>query len=81
MTIPRLTHVQLERVVASQCGLRLVAVAYAVLTGGGDGREVDEWDYGYWHEPTMGVQLKSGPGALPRRRDGAKMCRAGAVRV
>jgi hypothetical protein len=59
MTIPRLTHAQLERVVASLRGLRLVAVDYAVLTGGADGREVDEWDYEYWHEPTMGVQLRS----------------------
>jgi hypothetical protein len=40
-------------------GLRVVAVDYAVLTGGADGREVDEWDYEYWHEPTMGVQLRS----------------------
>ncbi|WP_267254291.1 hypothetical protein [Catenulispora rubra] len=35
----------------------IVAVDYFVLMGGEEGTDPDEWDYGAWHEPTMGVEL------------------------
>ena len=59
MAVPRLTQAQLERVVAALRGLRITGVDYALLTGGTDGREVLDWDYGLYHEPTMGLQLTS----------------------
>lgn len=30
---------------------------YYPLTTGDDGRLAEEWDFGDWHEPTMGVEL------------------------
>lgn len=64
MSVPRLTAAQLERVIASLRGLRISSVDYAVLTGGSDGHAVLDWDYGTWHEPTMGIQLRPDNGAL-----------------
>lgn len=46
-----------ERRVASLRGRSVVAVDYFVLMVGEEGTDVDEWDYGTWHEPTMGVWL------------------------
>jgi hypothetical protein len=48
---------QLERTVASLRGLRIKHVAYAVLAGGHDGREPEQWDRHTWHKPTYGCQL------------------------
>ena len=48
---------QLERTVASLRGLRIEHVACAVLAGGHDGREPEQWDRHTWHEPTYGCQL------------------------
>ena len=63
MTAYRLTHAQLERIVASLRGLRITQIDYALLTGGPDGNDILEWDYGAFHEPTMGLQLTSDIGA------------------
>ncbi|WP_037603328.1 hypothetical protein [Streptacidiphilus rugosus] len=58
MTPPRLTHSQLERVVASLRGLRVTGVEYALMTGSDeDGREPLTWDRGTSHEPTHGCRL------------------------
>jgi hypothetical protein len=37
-------------------------VVYYLLTGGDDGLEVEEWDFGPWHQPTMGVELLTDDG-------------------
>ncbi len=46
-----------ERLVAGLRGRTVVSVDYFVLMSGDEGTEPDEWDYGAWHEPTMGVEL------------------------
>ncbi|WP_051940605.1 hypothetical protein [Phaeacidiphilus oryzae] len=56
-TAPRLTSDSYERLVASLRGRTVVAVAYFVLMAGDEGTDPDAWDYGAWHEPTMGVEL------------------------
>lgn len=56
-TAPLLTSDSYERLVASLRGRTIVAVDYFVLMVGDDGTDPDEWDYGAWHEPTMGVEL------------------------
>ena len=38
-------------------GTRIAGVTYYPLTCGEDGTEVEEWDFGEWHQPTMGVEL------------------------
>ncbi|WP_327149293.1 hypothetical protein [Nocardia sp. NBC_01329] len=52
----------LEAVVADLRGQRLADVVYYPLTTGDDGRCPGEWDFGDWHEPTMGVELLTGSG-------------------
>ncbi|MEU7769431.1 hypothetical protein AB0B25_30695 [Nocardia sp. NPDC049190] len=47
----------LEAVVAELRGQRLADVVYCPLAIGDDGRLAEEWDFGDWHEPTMGVEL------------------------
>lgn len=47
----------LEAVVAELRGRHLADVVYYPLTIGDDGRLAEEWDFGDWHEPTMGVEL------------------------
>ena len=43
---------------ASQRGLRITGVEYALMTGSDEsGREPLTWDYDTWHEPTYGCQL------------------------
>jgi hypothetical protein len=65
MGLPRLTRVQLEQTVASLRGLRIAAVRYALMTGGGpDGREPLTWDFDASHEPTHGCQLTMDNGAV-----------------
>jgi hypothetical protein len=51
-----------ECLVASLTGQTIEAVDYCVLMAGADGMEPDDWDYGTWHEPTMGVELVTGGG-------------------
>lgn len=50
-----------ERVAASLSGQLIVAVRYFLLSVE-DGQEPYEWDFGAWHEPTMGVELVTGDG-------------------
>ena len=64
MAVPRLTTAQLDRVIASLRGLRITGVDYAPLTAGTDGHDVPDWDYGAWHEPTMGIQLHTDIGTV-----------------
>ncbi|GLY86030.1 hypothetical protein [Actinoallomurus iriomotensis] len=52
-----LTPDSYERLVAGLRGRTIVGVDYFVLVVGDKGTEPDEWDYGAWHEPTMGVEL------------------------
>ncbi|OQS13383.1 hypothetical protein B0T36_19980 [Nocardia donostiensis] len=47
----------LEAVVAELRGQHLADVMYYPLTIGDDGRLAEKWDFGDWHEPTMGVEL------------------------
>jgi hypothetical protein len=54
---PPLTPESYERLVADLRGRAILAVDYFVLMVGEDGADIDEWDYGTWHEPTMGVWL------------------------
>lgn len=53
----QLTEDEYERSVESLRGARLVEVTYYPLSCGDDGTKVEEWDFGVWHEPTMGVGL------------------------
>jgi hypothetical protein len=48
---------QLEATVAQLLGQRLADVVYYVLSEGDDGELPEEWDFGDWHVPTMGVEL------------------------
>ncbi len=54
---PILTSDSYERLVADLHGRTILAVDYFVLMGGAEGTDPDAWDYGAWHEPTMGVEL------------------------
>ncbi|MFB7378857.1 hypothetical protein ACFC6U_40745 [Kitasatospora purpeofusca] len=54
---PLLTFDSYERLVAGLRGRTVVAVEYFVLVGGSEGTDPEEWDYGAWHEPMMGVEL------------------------
>lgn len=51
-----------ERLVAGLSGRMVLKVDYFVLMTGDEGNEPDEWDYGTWHEPTMGIELTVDPG-------------------
>jgi hypothetical protein len=59
MPAPGLTEDEYESTVASLRGTRLVEVAYYPLSCGDDGTEVEDWDFGGWHLPTMGVELRA----------------------
>jgi hypothetical protein len=52
-----LTAVEYERTAARLRGRRIRRVIYHPLMGGEDGCEVEDWDFGPWHQPTMGVEL------------------------
>ncbi len=52
-----ITEKHLEAVVAGLLGRRLAEVTYYPLAIGDDGQLTEKWDYGGWHEPTMGVEL------------------------
>ncbi|MGW3510827.1 hypothetical protein [Streptomyces sp. NPDC000994] len=56
-TAPPLTSDSYGRIVAGLRGRTIVAVHYFVLMVGNEVTDPDEWDYGAWHEPTMGVEL------------------------
>jgi hypothetical protein len=58
-----LTAVEYERTAAVLRGRRIRRVVYYPLTGGVDGFEVEDWDFGAWHQPTMGVELVTDDGA------------------
>lgn len=48
-----------ESTVASLRGTRLTEVTYYPLSCGDEGTEVEDWDFGGWHLPTMGVELRA----------------------
>ena len=52
-----------ERVAAVLSGQRIGAVRYFLLPVG-DGPELEEWDFGVWHQPTMGVELVTRSGEV-----------------
>ncbi|WP_067823492.1 hypothetical protein [Actinomadura kijaniata] len=54
---PKLTVEGYERLVAGLRGQTVLTVDYFVLMTGDEGTTPDEWDYGAWHEPTMGIEL------------------------
>lgn len=56
-TAPLLTSDSYDRLVASLRGRTIEAVDYFVLMVGDEGTAPDDWDYGAWHEPTMGVEM------------------------
>ncbi|MEV0625952.1 hypothetical protein [Nonomuraea wenchangensis] len=58
-----LTAVEYERTAAMLRGRRIHRIVYYPLTGGEDGCDVEEWDFGTWHQPTMGVELSTDDGA------------------
>ncbi|MFC4111572.1 hypothetical protein [Nonomuraea zeae] len=58
-----LTEVEYERTAAMLRGGRIHRVVYYPLMGGEDGCEAEEWDFGTWHQPTMGVELSTDEGA------------------
>jgi hypothetical protein len=62
--MPPLNADSYERLVADLRGRTIVAVDYFVLTTGEDGTEPEDWDYGAWHEPTMGVELTTVDGGV-----------------
>lgn len=61
-TVPTLTPNSYERLVVGLRGRTVVAGDYLVLMSGDDVSELDEWDHGLWHEPTMGTELATGHG-------------------
>ena len=61
---PPLTAESYERLVADLRGCAILAVDYFVLMVGEEGTDPDEWDYGAWHEPTMGVELTVDDGSI-----------------
>jgi hypothetical protein len=63
MSPPSLTEDEYESTVASLRGMRLIEVTYYPLSCGDEGVEVEDWDFGDWHQPTMGVELRAENGA------------------
>jgi len=58
MPSPNLTAAEYEATVEGLRGTRLAEVRYYPLGGyGDDGTEAEEWDFGAWHQPTMGLEL------------------------
>ena len=50
-----------DRVAARLTGQRIVAVWYFLLAAG-DEPKPSEWDFGAWHQPTMGIQVATEQG-------------------
>ncbi|MEV4217254.1 hypothetical protein [Nonomuraea sp. NPDC049725] len=63
MSSSLLTQAEYERTAAMLRGRRIQRVVYYPLMGGDDGCDVEEWDFGTWHQPTMGVELFTDCGA------------------
>ncbi|GAA1580655.1 hypothetical protein GCM10009678_74200 [Actinomadura kijaniata] len=59
---PKPTVESYERLAADLRGQTVLTVDYFVLMAGDEGTTPDEWDYGAWHEPTMGIELTMDPG-------------------
>jgi len=57
------TTAENKRVAARLTGDRIAAVWYFLLSAGDD-REPPEWDFGVWHQPTMGVQVSTEQGGV-----------------
>ncbi|AZM93803.1 hypothetical protein [Streptomyces sp. W1SF4] len=57
MRSPELTEDEYERSVESLRGARLAEVTYYPLSCGDGDVAIEEWDFGVWHRPTMGVGL------------------------
>ncbi|MFL6077977.1 MAG: hypothetical protein ACJ73S_31820 [Mycobacteriales bacterium] len=60
---PDLTRQEYERTLALLRDRRITGVVYHPLTGGAEGLDVEDWDFGPWHQPTMGVELLTDDGA------------------
>jgi hypothetical protein len=60
--IPRQTSAENKRVAALLSEQRLAIVRYFLLWITGD-QEPWEWDFGVWHQPTMGVELATDDGS------------------
>jgi hypothetical protein len=58
-----LTVDEYRRTLALLRGQRITAVTYYLSTYEHDEIVVEEWDFGPWHQPTMGVELRTGTGA------------------
>lgn len=52
-----LTTAEYENTARSLRGAHIARVVYYPLTGGDDGTDVEDWDFGHWHQSTMGVEL------------------------
>ena len=52
-----ITLAEYQCTVESLRGACLVGVKYYPLSCGDDGTDIREWDFGDWHQPTMGVEL------------------------
>lgn len=52
-----LTEDEYVRTIESLRGRRVVGVAYYPMACGVDGTEIEDWDFGDWHLPTLGVEL------------------------
>ncbi|MFI0454489.1 hypothetical protein [Actinomadura sp. 6N118] len=61
-SVPKLTVESYEQLVTSLRGRTVLTVDYFVLMTGDEGTTPDGWDYGTWHEPTMGIELTMDPG-------------------
>ena len=57
MAKSKLTRTKYAAAVALLRGKRIAGITYYVLMGGDDGREPEQWDFGTWHDATMGVEL------------------------
>ena len=57
MPSTRDTEDEFTRLIEGLRGTRVVGITYYPLTCGEDGTEIEEWDFGEWHQPTMGVEL------------------------
>lgn len=62
MPPPSPPEVEYESTVASLSGMCLIGVTCYPLSCGNEGTEVEDWDFGGWHLPTMGVELRAESG-------------------
>jgi hypothetical protein len=57
---PRPSEASLRQTSAAMVGQRILRVDYYIL---GAGDQLEEWDYGDWHQPTMGISFQTANGA------------------